>query len=60
MIEDNPTHFNCPYCPAQAFPSVRLVMDDLSMRKYVCPAHHSFYIEKEDTSFDFGYNREHA
>ena len=60
MIEDNPTHLNCPYCPAQAFPSVRLVMDDLSMRKYVCPAQHVSFILAEDTNFNYGFNKENS
>jgi hypothetical protein len=58
MIADNPTHLNCPWCPAQAFPGVLLVMDDLHLRKYVCPAQHAFFIFTEDTSFNFGHNKE--
>jgi len=59
MIADNPTHLNCPFCPAQAYPSVRLVMEDhLSMRKYICPAQHKFFILAEDPSFNFGHNKE--
>lgn len=60
MENETPSYLTCPWCNAQAFPSVRLVMDDLSMRKYVCPAQHKFFILAEDPSFDFGYNREHA
>ena len=56
MITDNPTHLNCPYCPAQAYSGVRFVMDGFSMRKYACPAQHKFFIFAEDTSFNFGYN----
>ena len=56
MITDNPTHLNCPYCPAQAYSGVRFVMDGFSMRKYACPAQHKFFILAEDTSFDYGFN----
>jgi hypothetical protein len=52
----NPTHLNCPWCPAQAFPSVCLVVGDVSTRKYVCPAQHVFFILSEDTSFNYGHN----
>jgi hypothetical protein len=31
---------------------------DINQAKYECPAHHTFYIQKEDTSFNFGYNKE--
>jgi len=32
--------------------------DHLSMRKYVCPAQHKFFILAEDPSFNFGHNKE--
>ena len=57
MITDNPTHLNCPYCPAQAYPSVSLSLDgETALRKYVCPAQHKFFILLEDASFKYGWN----
>jgi hypothetical protein len=56
MIADNPTHLNCPYCPAQAF--LLQARWSMTFAEYGCPAHHRFYIEVEDTSFNFGHNKE--
>jgi hypothetical protein len=64
MIAENPPYLACPWCPAQ---SIRT--DDVRMfllgwtphnraRMYKCPANHTFYIETEDTSFNFGHNKE--
>ena len=60
MITENPTHLNCPYCPAQSF--VGRVREHyhpyISQVEYKCPGGHHFFIETEDTSFNFGYNKE--
>jgi hypothetical protein len=54
---DNPTHLTCPWCPAQAY--IRGCVNlDPNLVKYECPAHHRFYIEEEDDSFNFGHNKE--
>lgn len=49
-----PTHLTCPFCPAQALPewetmhyifnNVRF-RDGVRMKKYICPAKHSFFVE---------------
>lgn len=45
---ETPSHLTCPYCPSQAYPvkdmSAVLLLE---LVKYECPAHHTFYIEKE-------------
>lgn len=59
MITENPTHLACPYCPAQAYlDKTKVVMN--WFLEYKCPANHKFYIEFEDTSFNFGHNQEEA
>jgi hypothetical protein len=55
MENENPKYLNCPWCPAQSFLTGWV---DINQAKYECPAHHTFYIQKEDTSFNFGYNKE--
>jgi hypothetical protein len=55
MITDNPTHLNCPWCPAQSYPEGTPV---LGYQHYRCPAHHHFLIETEDVSFNYGHNKE--
>jgi hypothetical protein len=49
---DNPKYLNCPWCPSQSYLTGWV---DADQRKYECPAHHTFYIEAEDTRFNFGH-----
>ena len=53
--KDTPSHLNCPYCPAQAFPVKAVIPGSTSttgyLLEYLCPARHRFYIG-EDTSFN--------
>jgi len=44
MENENPKYLNCPWCPAQSFLTGWV---DINQAKYECPAHHTFYIEKE-------------
>jgi len=57
---DSPKYLACPWCPAQSFlTGVRSIgWDNTPMCMYQCPAKHTFYIEAEDTSFNFGHNKE--
>jgi transposase-like protein len=57
-VMENPTHLTCPWCPSQSF---RVdAVEKGPIQEYRCPAHHKFYIEAEDTSFNFGHNKEEA
>ena len=50
---DNPTHLNCPYCPAQSYPLRAAeinVAPNVYLQRFECPAKHFFYIP-EDISF---------
>lgn len=55
-----PTHLTCPYCPAQATPTVtRGAVERKAVRQYMCPQFHLFlaYAEKsgdEDRTFPGG------
>jgi hypothetical protein len=33
-------------------------LGDVSFKKYICPAQHVSFILSEDTSFNFGHNKE--
>ncbi len=43
-----PTYLNCPYCPAQAYPSITdRLFEKLCVETYRCPAKHWFLIQKQ-------------
>ena len=49
-----PTHLQCPYCPAQAYPAMlrgsidgHLGYPTKPVRLYTCPQKHKFYIHPE-------------
>lgn len=59
MQKENPTHLNCAWCPAQAFPDAGLTQAcSAALIRYRCPANHFFFVLAEDTSFNFGHNKE--
>lgn len=47
-----PTYLNCPFCPAQSFPTPRNKSHkDTDTCLYQCPARHAFLIsEQKDTN----------
>ena len=62
---ENLKYLNCPWCPAQSFKKNEqwvLISQStgMTLAEYKCPANHSFYIEAEDTNFNYGFNKENS